>query len=134
MSQENVETVRRVMRGFNDPDFDAAREDIDPDAELDYSASDAPDGLVYHGHPGFRAFAQGRWEPWSERRFDITELIDAPPHTVVVVGRMRGSGRVSGVEVEASSTTVWTLHQGKITRVKLYRTRDEALAAVGLAG
>src|SRR4030081_3249170 len=120
----NVEIVRRVMRGFNDKDLDAALDDIDPEAELDYSNSDAPASGVYHGHAGWRAFAQGRWEPWSERRFEVAELIDVPPDTVVVVGRMRGRGRGSGVEVEAHSTTVWTLRQGKVTRVKLYPTSD----------
>ena len=73
MSQDNVEIVRRVMRRFNDKDLDAALGDIDPDAELDYSTSDAPDSAVYHGHSGWRAFAQGRWEPWSERHFDVTD-------------------------------------------------------------
>jgi ketosteroid isomerase-like protein len=132
MSRQNVETVRRVMRRFNDKDLDVASEDIDPEAELDYSNSDAPDSGVYHGHAGWRAFAQGRWEPWSERRFEVAELIDAPPDNVVVVGRMRGRGRVSGVEVEANSTTLWTLGDGKVRRIKLYQTRAEALEAVGL--
>ena|ERR1700676_1273617 len=134
MSQDNVEIVRRVMRRFNEKDLDAARGDIDPDAELDYSNSDAPDSAVYHGYAGWRAFAQGRWEPWSERHFDVTELIDAAPDTVVVVGRMRGRGRASGVGVEAHSATVWTFREGKVTRIKFHRTSDEALKAVGLAG
>jgi ketosteroid isomerase-like protein len=131
MSQQNVEIVRRVLRSYNDQDINAAVEDIDPDAELDYSSSDAPDSAVYHGHAGWRAFAQGRWESWSERHLDVDELIDAAPDTVVVVGRMRGQGRASGVAVQARSATVWTLREGKVTATKFYPTSDEALKAVG---
>jgi hypothetical protein len=50
----NVEIVRRVMRGFNDKDLDAALDDIDPEAELDYSNSDAPDSGVYRSGSGRR--------------------------------------------------------------------------------
>jgi len=63
-------------------------------------------------------------------RFDTTEVIDALPDTLVVVPRMLGRGRVSGVEVQAHGASVWTLRDGVVTA---HQTRDEALEAVGLA-
>jgi ketosteroid isomerase-like protein len=51
---------------------------------------------------------------------------------VIAVGRMRGTGRASGVRVEADSVTVWMLRDGKVSQIKLYQTRAEALTAVGL--
>ena len=66
-------------------------------------------------------------------RFDTTEVIDALPDTLVVVARMLGRGRVSGVEVQAHGASVWTLRDGVVTALTLHQTRDEALEAVGLA-
>ena len=77
---------------------------------------------------------QSRTEELTEQRFDVLEITDAPWSNVIVVVRVRGRGRASGVEVEARSVTVWTLEKGKVSRVKLYRTRADAVEAVGLEG
>jgi ketosteroid isomerase-like protein len=108
-------------------------EDAHSDVEIDYSESDAPDASVYRGHAGCRAFARGRYEDFEERSFETVELIDAPPNAVIAVGRMRGTGRGSGVAVEARSVTLWTLRDGKVERIKLYRTRADALESLGLS-
>src|ERR1700730_2076586 len=122
MSQQNVEVVRRVMRRFADQDIEAALEDIDPEAKLDWSNSDAPDSGVYTGHAAWRAFAQARDEALGARRFDPVELLAPAGDTVVLVGRMREQGRASGVEVEAAGAAVWTLRDGKVVYLKIYQS------------
>ena len=52
---------------------------------------------------------------------------------VVVVNRVRGRGRGSGVEVDATGAQLWTITGGKVRSVKLYQSKAEALEAVGLA-
>jgi ketosteroid isomerase-like protein len=133
MSQENVEIVGRVLRRYGDQDIEGMLNDIHSEVEIDYSASNAPDASVYHGHAACRAFVQSRYEDFEERSFDAAELIDAAPNAVIAVGRMRGRGRASGVGVEAHSVTLWTLCDGKVSHIKLYQTRADALEAVGLA-
>jgi ketosteroid isomerase-like protein len=133
MSQENVEIVGRVLRRYGDRDIEGILADVHPEVEIDYSDSHAPDASVYHGHAACRAFVKGRYEDFERRSFDAVELIDAPPSAVIAVGRMQGTGRASGVAVEAGSVTLWTLRDGKVERIKLYQTRTEALKAVGRA-
>jgi ketosteroid isomerase-like protein len=133
MSQENVEIVRRIMQRLAAQEIDAALRDIDADAKLDWSASEAPDSGVYHGHAEWRAWFAGRAEGLGELRFAATEVIDGGPDTVLVGARLIGRGRSSGVEVEALGAGVWTLRDGMVTGLTLYQTRDEALRAVGLA-
>lgn len=130
MSQENLEIVGRVLRRYSEQDIDGMLEDLHSDVEIDYSASNAHDASVYRGHAACRAFVQGRFDDFEARNFDIGELVDAPPDAVIAVGRMRGRGRASGVPVEAASVTLWTLRAGKVSQVKLYQTKAEALAAV----
>jgi ketosteroid isomerase-like protein len=133
MSQENVEIVRRLMRGFVEQDIDGVLQDIDPEAKLDWSNSDAPDSGIYTGHAGWLAFAQARDEALAGRGFDFAEVITPAPDTVVVIGRMRERGRASGIEVAAQGAAVFTLREGKVTCLKLYQTSDQALKAEGLA-
>jgi hypothetical protein len=66
-------------------------------------------------------------------RFATTEVIDVGSDTVVLVARLLGRGRSSGVQVEALGAAVWTLRDRTVTGLTLYQTRDEALRAVGLA-
>jgi ketosteroid isomerase-like protein len=133
MSQQNVDVVVRVTRRFNELGVqEGTSEDFDPEVEFDWSNSDAPDGAVYHGLAEWRAVMQSRTEDPTEQRFDVLEITDAPADNLIVVVRVRGRGRASGIEVEARSVTVWTLEKGKVSRVKLYRTRAEALDAAGL--
>jgi uncharacterized protein len=132
MSQANVEVVRRVMRCFAEGDIESALSDIDPQATLDWSKSNAPDSGVYKGHAAWQAFLPARDDVLGERRFDSVEILTPTDDTVVLIGRVQERGRASGIEVESRGAAVWTLRDGKIVRFKIYQSSDEALKAVGL--
>ena len=76
---------------------------------------------------------QGRDEGLSDLRFETVEVIEGRANTVVVVARLAGRGRASGVDVVALGASVWTLREGMVTSLTLYQTREEALEAVGLS-
>jgi ketosteroid isomerase-like protein len=133
MSQENVEVVRRAMQRYADQDIDAQLGVMDPEVEFDWSNSDAPDSGVYTGRAGVRAFLEARDDALEERRLDFVQVIAPAPDTVVYTARMRERGRASGVEVTTRIALVWTLREGKVIRLTVYQTSDEALKAVGLA-
>ena len=60
------------------------------------------------------------------------ELIDAGKQ-VVSVSTMRGRGRASGAEVTSRRYSgVWTIREGRVTRVVWFPTRAEALEAAGV--
>jgi ketosteroid isomerase-like protein len=132
ISEQNVEIVQRVIRRFAEEDLEAALNEIDPRAVLDWSSSDAPDSGVYSGHAAIRGFMQARDEVLGERRVDSIELIAPTPDTVVLVGRIREQGRASGAEVESRGAVVWRLREGKVVGLKLYQARDEAFKELGL--
>jgi ketosteroid isomerase-like protein len=130
VSQENVEIVKRSIEAFNRRDLDAAGRDWDPDAEVDWSRSLGVEARIYRGMEETRAF----WATWLDlfERWEAepTELIDCGDHVVWPnVARMRGR---DGIEVEAHSTVVVTLREGRIVLWRLYQERAEALKAVGL--
>ncbi len=63
---------------------------------------------------------------------DCEELIDAGDQ-VISVTTTRGRGRRSGIEIEGTNASIWTIRDGKIVRVAWFGRRDEALEAAGLS-
>jgi ketosteroid isomerase-like protein len=134
MSQENVELVSRVYGDFGlSPRLvEAAAQAglIAPDAEFDYSAL-LPDGPVFRGVEAWGEHADS--SPWggslklaSERIFDVDD------ERVLVFVHSSGEGEGSGAAVEGRTATEFTIRDGVIVRIKLYKDRTEALEAAGL--
>jgi hypothetical protein len=53
---------------------------------------------------------------------------------LITLDVVRAKGKGSGVHTEARGAMLWTLHEGKIARAKMFQTKDEALAAAGVSG
>jgi ketosteroid isomerase-like protein len=60
-------------------------------------------------------------------------LHDAGGDKVVGVLRQRGRSKTTGVPVDMLYAQVFTIRDGKQTRMEMYSDPDEALKAVGLA-
>jgi ketosteroid isomerase-like protein len=135
MSRENVEIVRNLYEAVARRDSEAVLALYDPDVEWDFSRSPVGGALerkVYRGHEGLRRW-WGEWrEAWEAYQDGYDELIDAGEH-VISVTVSRGRGRTSGAELGWRQYGVWTINEGRVTRVVWLRTREEALEAAGLA-
>jgi ketosteroid isomerase-like protein len=131
MSQENVEIAKRLVGAFNRGDMDEAFALLDPNVRWT-TADDEPDPQTYVGHEGVRRLIASLLDIWDEGfTLNAQEFIDLGD-VVVVPFTAHVAGRGSGVALEAEETHVFTIHDGKIVRVREYRTKDAALKAVGL--
>jgi uncharacterized protein len=130
---ENVEIVRRMNERFAAGDRESWREVIDPDVVWDMSRSPMPGAAqVYRGHEGVVRFFRDWLGTWEDYAFEERELIDAGD-SVVVVFHERGRGKGSGIETESDFVGVWDLREGRVVRFRAFESKDDALAAVGLA-
>jgi ketosteroid isomerase-like protein len=130
MSQENVEMVRDAIETWNRQDHDAALKFFSPDAELDASGRILnPD--IYTGVEGLMRFRRDIAEAWDRFELEIEDVFESGDLVVVFV-RSIGRGRASGVEVDFRSAWLATVSDHKITKLRLYRERKEALEAAGL--
>ncbi len=96
----------------------------------------AGDLLDYGTHRGHEVVARlfSEWvEAFDDFRADVGEVNDAGESVVVVV-RLRGRLRASSEAVELPETYVWKLVDGMAVEVREYRTKADALKAVGLVG
>jgi ketosteroid isomerase-like protein len=135
MSEENVELVRRI--------YEAAtrRDDVTPyevyAEDIVWDLSNARRALlltkpVYRGHEGVRQFWREALSVFGVIKFEVEELIDAGDQVLAVL-REREVGRASGVPVETTHLSVYTLASGKVTRMQLFDDRQQALEAAGLS-
>ncbi len=130
MSQENVEIVRRGHEAFERGDLTTALEAFDPEVTC-YTAAPLPDPEEYHGTEGFLQWF-GRWtEGFEDYVQHAEEYIEAGDHVIAQVYQ-RGKGDQSGVPVEGRYWFLHTLRDGKVVRMGVHATQDQALEAAGL--
>ena len=131
MSLENLETIKRGYDAWSRGDMAAVMEGYDPDVEH-WDRADDPDATVHRGREALAAAYAGLSESYAEFQIEPKEFIDAGDF-VVVPARVVVRGRASGAVAEGDQVFVYRLQAGKVTEVREYRDKAEALKAVGLA-
>jgi ketosteroid isomerase-like protein len=131
MSEENVETVRRVYEGVN-ARMEVPRELFDPEYEFDNTEL-WPDIVGALGFDAAQETMREYWKTFEGYRVEIEEVIYADEGRVVVVVRDGGRMRGTDAEVWNSFVHVWTLRDGKIVRLSVHTDRNGALEAAGLS-
>jgi ketosteroid isomerase-like protein len=133
MSRENIEVVRRTIEAHNVEDMAGFVDQWDPECEWFTITGSQLDAAPYRGHEGIRRYLAERAETWSELRFDTEQVLEGKDKDVVVlVGFLRGTGRVSGVSVEQRIGLVYELRGRKIRYCRAYSDPQDALSAAGL--
>ena len=131
MSQENVETSRRLNEAFNRGDLDAVLELLDPGFEW-WDRADDPGASVTRGHNGYLKRLAELDADIVEMRVQVKETIDAEDYVAAAV-RVHGRGRASGAPFEEHEVHLLRFRDGKATEMREYRSMAEALEAVGLS-
>jgi ketosteroid isomerase-like protein len=139
MSKENMDVIRRIFEAEARNDVAAVLELYDPDIEWDNSRSPVGDfmgtvGEVFCGRDRVQQAFRDWYEAWEIADTDVEELIDAGGEHVISVFTHKARGRRSGVEVEFPHMAgVWTIRNGKVTRVAWLPSREAALEAAQLS-
>jgi uncharacterized protein len=131
MSRANVEVVKRGYEALDRGDMAAALEGFDPSIEW-WDRSDALNPTVVRGHEGMRKMWAEIAESFAEWRMEPKEFIDAGDYVVVPLDHVM-RGRASGALIEGHEVHMFKLRDGKVTELREYQTKAEALEAVGLA-
>jgi ketosteroid isomerase-like protein len=130
MSDERVARILDGYELFNQGRLDEALKDF-PD-DIEWVAPDLfPEPGPYRGREGVRTF----WETWHETfqefRIEVLQVHDLEEHVVVIM-RVLGTGRDSGVQVDTPAfPAVWTWRGDDIVRMEMFTTEDAAGEAIG---
>src|SRR5256885_9541460 len=135
MSQENVEIVRAAFEAWNarpgEPDFAPFHPEL-----VYHPRADEPDPSPHVGRDAFERLVLGFVESFAETRCEVLELIDAGDHVIastVLHVVLRGQGSASGAGVSDTYVFVYKLRDGLVVEGWEYRTKQEALEAMGLS-
>lgn len=136
MSRQNVEIAQKAHEAFNRPDLgvfdlDAFYRLANPDLVVDWSRSDGLEAGTYRGEAATRRFWNTFFDAFERVVVEPLEFIEHG-ESVVVPHHFHAWGR-QGVEVDAHAAIVFTVRDGHIIEMRLYRETAEALKAVGLA-
>ena len=132
MPQEDVEVVRAAIDAYFRGDEPAMLQLVASDIIVT-QFPDQADARDYHGHQGLEQVMTGwigTWEDWSIEILSVRDVGEL----VFVGARQRGRGKASGVPIEGEVTFVFTVHEGRIARWRMFRSEQQALKAVDLAG
>jgi len=127
----NAEWVREAFERWNAGDRTPPIERMDPEVEIHTVISDAFQGEPFRGHDGARAWLANldeNFETWRVMPDEYVERGDI----LVVIGKVHGRGRGSGIEFDQPISWVAEFRAGMLFRLRTYVSREEALAAGGI--
>ena len=133
MSQENVELVIKQFEDANARDFAAVMSAFAEDATVSFHVDAGPLSRTETGKA-----AVGDWfGDWFRQfgpdyRLDIEEARGSGDR-VFVVATNHGRGKSSGAPVEQRVAYVYTVVEGKVSRMQVWSDREAALEAAGLS-
>ena len=134
MSQENVEIVRLAYE-HRRVTGDFMEDVVAPDFVWDMSTFRGwPEQQTYEGLKEARRFIRDWTDAFESWQIEVETIRDAGDDKVVGIIRQRGRSKSTGLPVDMRLAQVFTIRDGKETRMEMYADPAEALKAVGLEG
>ena len=132
MTSENLELVRSIFAAYEQGDYHS-NEWAHP--TIEYVIADGPSPGRWLGLAGMSEAWREWLNAWEGLRIDVDEYRELDAKRVVVLSRLTGRGRTSGVDlgrVSAEGAQLYELRDGKVTKIVVYWNRDRAFADLGL--
>ena len=131
MSRENVRLVERAIAAINARDIEGYLACCTENVKLETPV--AAVGGVYEGIDGIGRFFTDIEEAGPDFRIELDGVEEVGSKRVFAFLRTSSTGRASGIRLALSLTNVYDLIGGKISHIRIFLDRQEALKAVGLS-
>jgi uncharacterized protein len=130
MSQENLQVVRAMFDAFSRGDTPALLKLADSSVVFT-PIPDTPDVQTFHGLEGLVQGLAQTTEIWDDFSAELREMRDFDDHVLASL-RWWGRGPSSGIQMEVDIYALYTFRKGKIVRLQLFSSEQQALEAEGL--
>jgi ketosteroid isomerase-like protein len=130
MSEQRVESLRRLYAALARGDTQGVIEHLHPTAEL-HQPRESPEAGSYYGREEVARGTTDFLSAWEDFTFEPCE-VSAIGDGVLVNMLLTATGKGSGVEVTRSLFHGWTFRDGQPHRLFVCMTREDALEAAGL--
>jgi ketosteroid isomerase-like protein len=128
----NTDTVREAIEAFSRGQLEESLSAFHPDVVWEVDQEFFLEGGTYRGHEGVLEF-WGQWRDAFEGFELVIEECEAVGEEhVLVMSRAQGRGAGSGAPVGSPAFAhVYELRDGRIVRMLMHPSREEALRAAG---
>jgi ketosteroid isomerase-like protein len=133
VASRNLELVRSICEAWERGEFGAV-DWAHPDIEY-VLAGDRPTSDSWTGVVGMAEGWTDWLKTWQEFRAEAEEYRELDEERILVFHRLSGRGKTSGLDLaqaQAQGAALFHLSDGRVTRLAIYRERDQALADLGL--
>jgi ketosteroid isomerase-like protein len=130
VSQEMVELTRSAFEAFERGDVEWMQSRCTPDVVI-VQPPEVPDAKSYRGAEAIAEMIDDWPKQWEDFRLEVTEIIDVRDDLLISGTRHTGRGRTSGVELDFEVFYVGHLRDGKLARMEMFLSREQALRAAG---
>jgi ketosteroid isomerase-like protein len=130
VSLENVELTRSAFEAFERGDVEWMQRRCAPDVVI-VQPPEIPDAKTYRGAEAIAQMIDDWPKQWEEFRLEVTEIIDVSDDVLVSGTRHTGRGRTSGIELDFEVFYVGRLRDGKLARMEMFLSREQAMQAAG---
>jgi ketosteroid isomerase-like protein len=131
MSQENVDVVRALVDAAQRGDWQMISDRYHPDVQ--FETVGMPETVRSSGRDAIWEYFSQWFGAWDQLQITLEEIIEVDENVVVVVTRLAGIGKESGVATSMRTADVLTLRDRKIIRLVAHGSVvGDALHAVGL--
>jgi ketosteroid isomerase-like protein len=127
----NLDLVRSIYAAIGRGDYTSA-EWADP--KIEYVVVDGPDPGSLTGRDGLVQAMRSLFSALEDIRAEAEEYRELDAERVLVLTRLSGRGKTSGVQIGDRGAELFEVHDGKVTRIVAYFDREHALADLGLTG
>ncbi|HEY6636598.1 MAG TPA: nuclear transport factor 2 family protein [Solirubrobacterales bacterium] len=133
MSQQPMDSaILAHFEAFNRRDWTAIGANVSPEVVLAEAPGLTPDLRTYKGWDEVRAYFEGLYRFWEQVHIEVRRIAWANASLAAVTIRATLTGRGSGVEVAADGGHLFEFRDGRVVRMTMYRSPEEALEAAGL--
>ncbi|MBA2764116.1 MAG: nuclear transport factor 2 family protein [Thermoleophilaceae bacterium] len=131
MSQENVETIKRIYASWAKGDFSEGLHDLDSQVQF-LVRDEFPEPGMFVGPTGVASYMRVFLQQWEHMAMTVRNLRPVGD-TVVAAVTQRSRGKASGIEGALDYYMLFTFRGGKILRIETVMHEADALEAVGLS-
>ena len=128
---ENLDLVRSIYADWRQGEF--SRTDW-ADPEIEFAIVGGPDPGKWHGLSGMAEGWRGWLSAWDDYGAEVDEYRELDDGRFLVLGRIGGRGKTSGVDVETEFANLMEVRDGAVFALTLYTPRRAAFADLGLRG
>jgi ketosteroid isomerase-like protein len=131
MDPELEQRIRETYAAFARGEVDTVLDNFDEESRV-ANPEYALEAGEEEGREAAAATFQSTLDWLTLESLDIEELLEGPKGVLVMI-RLRGEGRGSGVPVDVRYAHAIEFEDDRVQRFTWFETREEGLAAVGLA-